>query len=163
MNSLVPVAFAAMAAAALLLPTTADRWRAAFGLPAFLLGVASIPHLPEFQGPSLTVWISAGLLALGPALLALATWQARARFGRGAVAPWVVLIAVGVGCAAATPIIARGGTIPALLTAGALGLGFLLAWLVAETLGAGRAVRWLDARLPSIHRRHTWGTLCSTR
>jgi hypothetical protein len=31
--------------------------------------------------------------------------------------------------------------------------------LVAETLGAGRAVRWLDARLPSIHRRHTWGTL----
>jgi hypothetical protein len=67
MNSLVPVAFAAMAAAALLLPTAADRWRAAFGLPAFLLGVASIPHLPDFQGPSLTVWISAGLLALGPA------------------------------------------------------------------------------------------------
>lgn len=64
MTYIVPVAFATMVVSALLLPTRADRFRGALGIPAFVLGVASIPFLPAFRGPSLTVWISGGLLVL---------------------------------------------------------------------------------------------------
>ncbi|HEX5004136.1 MAG TPA: hypothetical protein VFV65_02415 [Gemmatimonadales bacterium] len=147
MTDLFPIAFAALEAAAMLLPTGADRFRGALGLPALALGVASLPFLPNFRGPSLTVWISAALLLLGPAMLLLATWNARARLGWRNPAVPVVAVAVGLSVTAAWPTLTQGGVLPALLTAGALGLGTLLDWMIGAALGAGRAVRRLDARL----------------
>jgi hypothetical protein len=152
-----PFAFAAMVIAALFLPAPADRFRGALGLPAFLLGVASLPSLPAFRGPSLTVWISAALLLLGPALLLLAAWHARLTLRSPAA--WIAGAAALVAVAAAWPTLRLGGVLPALLTAGALGMGGLLLWMLAGLVGVGRAVRWLDARLPALHGRYTWGTL----
>ena len=159
MSYLVPAAIAAMVVAALLLPTAADRLRASLGLPAFVLGVASVPHLPEFHGPSLAVWISGGLLLLGPALLLLAAWKARIRITPPGVVGAIALLASAAGVAAAWPTLDKGGAFPALLSAGALGLDALLLWLVGTALGIGRAVRWLDAKLPTLHYRHSWGVL----
>jgi hypothetical protein len=157
-TNIVPVACATMLLAALLLPTPADRFRAALGLPAFLLGSASLPSLPDFRGPSLTVWISGALLLLGPALLALAAWRARPRLGLSRPAPWLVVAGVAAGLAAAWPTLDQGGALPAALTAGALAFGGLLVWMVAERLGLGRAVRWLDDRIPALRGRYSWGT-----
>ncbi len=159
MTYIVPVAFATMVVSALLLPTRADRFRGALGIPAFVLGVASIPFLPAFRGPSLTVWISGGLLVLGPGLLALAAWRARSRLSLGALAPWAILVAVAAGLAAAWPTLDRGGALPAVLTAGALAFGSLLDWMVAEKVGLGRAIRWLDERMPALRGRYSWGTM----
>jgi len=157
-TNIVPVACATMLLAALLLPTPADRFRGALGLPAFLLGIASLPFLPDFRGPSLTVWISGAFLVLGPALLALAAWRARSRLTTQHPALWLVLSGVAAGLAAAWPTLDRGGALPAALTAGALGFGCLLAWMVAERLGLGRGVRWLDDRIPAWRGRYSWGT-----
>lgn len=159
MTNIVPVACATMLLAALLLPTPVDRFRAALGLPAFLLGIASLPSLPDFRGPSLTVWISAALLLLGPALLVLAAWRARPRLALAQPAPWLALAGAAAGFAAAWPILDRGGALPAALTAGALAFGSLLDWMVAERLGLGRAVRRLDDRIPALKGRYSWGTL----
>ncbi|MEZ4413685.1 MAG: hypothetical protein R2910_11925 [Gemmatimonadales bacterium] len=158
MTNIVPVAYATMMLAALLLPTPVDRFRGAFGLPAFLLGVASLPYLPDFRGPSLTVWISGALLLLGPALLALAAWRARSRLTLRHPAPWLALAGVTAGLAAAWPTLDRGGPLPAALTAGVLGFGSLLVWMVGEVLGVGRALRWLDHHLPALRGRQSWGT-----
>jgi hypothetical protein len=154
---ILPAAFAAMVIAALFLPTSADRFRGALGLPAFLLGVASLPSLPAFRGPSLTVWISAALLLLGPALLLLAAWHARLTLRHPA--SWIAGAAALVAVAAAWPTLRLGGVFPALLTAGALGMGGLLVWMLATLVGVGRAVRWLDTRLPALRGRYTWGTV----
>lgn len=159
MIDLIPVACVAMVVSALLLPTPADRFRGALGIPAFLLGAASIPSLPAFNGPSLTTWISGGLLLLGPGLLLLAAIRARPRLRVGDAAPWISALGVGAGCAAAWPTLDRGGVLPAVLTAGALGFGGTLGWLVGEWIRLGRAVRWLDQRLPALRGRYSWGTL----
>jgi len=156
---LMPAAFAAMVAAALLLPTTADRLRASVGLPAFLLGLASVPYLPAFRGPVLGVWISGALLLLGPALLVLATWRARTRIGSRRAVGAVAVLASAAGVAAAWPTLDKGGVFAAAVAAGALGLDVLLFWLVGTALGIGRAVRWLDAKLPTLPSRHGWGVL----
>lgn len=141
------VASAAIWVATLLLPTTADRLRGALGLPAFLLGVASVPYLPGFQGPSLTVWISAGLLLLGPALLLRATWRSRALLHPGlALVSGLAAVAA---LLAAWPIIRQGGALPAFATAGAIGLGACTLWLLGALSGLGRMVRRLDARRPA--------------
>lgn len=158
MTNIVPVACATMLLAALLLPTPVDRFRGGLGLPAFLLGIASLPFLPDFRGPSLTVWISGALLVLGPALLGLAAWRARSRLTPRHPALWLVLAGVAAGLAAAWPTLDRGGALPAALTAGALGFGCLLAWMVAELVGLGRGVRWLDDRLPAMRGRYSWGS-----
>ncbi len=115
MTPIVPVAYATMVLAALLLPTPVDRFRGALGIPPFLLGAASIPLLPDFHGPSLTVWISGALLLLGPGLLALAAWRGRTRLHVGDVAPWACLLAVAAGLAAAWPTLDKGGVLPAVL------------------------------------------------
>ena len=135
MTNIVSVACATMLLAALLLPTPGDRFRAALGLPAFLLGVASLPYLPAFRGPSLTVWISGALLLLAPALLVLAAWRARPRLTLSRPAPWLVPAGAAAALAAAWPTFERGGALPAALTAGALAFGGLLGWMVAERLG----------------------------
>lgn len=145
--SLLPAAFAALVAAALLLPAGADRCRGALGLPAWMLGVASLPYLPDFRGPSLTVWISAALLLLGPALLVLATWRARARLRWHHPAILVVIAAMATALVAAWPTLEKGGVLPAVLTAGAIGLGAWLDWLIGAAIGLGRFVRRTDARL----------------
>ncbi len=152
-----PVASAAMWVATLLLPTTTDRLRGALGFPAFLLGIASVPYLPGFRGPSLTVWISAALLLLGPGMLLLAVWGAR-RLLHPLVAA-VSLLAGTAAVVAAWPTLRQGGVLPAVLTAGAIGLGAWLAWLVGSMVGLGRLVRRLGARLPAPRGRHPWAVL----
>ncbi len=159
MTSIVPIAYAAMVAAALLLPGRADRLRGALGIPAFLLGAASLPFLPDFHGPSLTVWVSGALLLLGPALLGIAAWRARTRLSVGGVALWSGGVAVVAGLAAAWPTLDRGGALPAVLSAGALAFDALLYWMVAEGLGLGRGVRWLDRRIPALRGKYSWGAL----
>ena len=103
MTYLLPGAFAAMLVAALVLPTTADRLRGALGLPAYVLGAASLPFLPGFRGPSLTVWISAALLLLGPAMLLVAAGRAAEPLRRHRGRLLLVLLGVGAGVAAAWP------------------------------------------------------------
>jgi hypothetical protein len=156
---LVPASYAALLVASLFLPTAPDRLRGALGLPAFALGAASLPYLPEFRGPSLTVWISAALLLLGPAMLLLAAWQARTRLHPRAALLVPVSLAVGVAVTAAWPTLTQGGVLPALVTAGALGMGAWFVWLLGSASGVGRAVRWLDARMPTLRSRHSWGVL----
>jgi len=154
-----PAAFAAMVAAALLLPTPADRLRASIGLPAFLLGLASVPYLPAFRGPALGVWISGALLLLGPALLLLATWRARTRLRSRVPVGAAAVLAATAGVAAGWPTLDKGGAFSATVAAGAVGFDAMLLWMVGTTLGIGRAVRWLDARLPALPSRHGWGVL----
>jgi hypothetical protein len=146
-TDLVPIAFAALAASAMLQPTPADRLRAAIGLPAFLVGAASLPRLPDFRGPSLAVWISAALLLLGPAVLAGSIWRARSRLTRRAFGAWTAVPAVALALPAAWPTLARGGVLPTLVTTAALAMAALLAWLLADAVHLGPAVRWIDARL----------------
>lgn len=146
-----PVVAAALWAATLLLPTTADRLRGALGLPAFLLGAASVPHLPAFQGPSPSVWISAALLLLGPAMLLLASWRARELLH-----PVIALgsvVAAAAALAAAWPVLRQGGVLPAIATAGAIGLGAWSAWLAGALSGLGRVIRRRDAGLAATGRR----------
>lgn len=159
MTGLVPLAFATMVVAALLLPTPADRYRGALGLPAFLLGAASLPFLPDFHGPSLTAWISGGLLVIGPALLALEAVRARAHSRARHPSLWATIFAVLLGLASAWPTLEQGGAFAALVTGAALACAGLLFWMVAERLGMGGAMRWLDGRLPALRGRHSWGTL----
>ena len=149
MNLILPLAFAAMAFAALLLPTAADRLRGGLGLPAFALGAASIPFLADIRGPELTLWVSAALLLLGPALLLLATWRARLNWRKPAVP--LVFASTAAALFAAWPILRVGGVVPAVLTTGALAFSGLFLWMLGERIGVGRAVRWLDARLPATH------------
>jgi hypothetical protein len=136
-----------MALAAALLPAAGDRLRAALGLPAFALGAASAPFFPPHGHPGPSLWITGALLLLGPALLAGATWRARARV------PGVVGVLSMTGVAllgamiAAWPTLRDGGILPTLVTAGALALGGWLVWLVGERAGLGRASRWLDGRI----------------
>lgn len=159
MTYLVPAAYAALLVASLLLPTASDRLRGALGLPAFALGAASLPYLPEFRGPSLTVWISAALLLLGPAMLLVAAWQARTRLHPRAALLVIVPLAAGVAVTAAWPTLVLGGILPALVTAGALGMGAWFAWLLGSASGIGRVVRSLDARMPTLPSQHSWGVL----
>ena len=158
MTYLVPAAFAAMLAAALALPTTADRLRGALGLPAFVLGVASLPFLPGFRGPSVTVWISAALLLLGPAMLLVAAWRAAEPLRRQWGRLLLVLLGAGAGFAAAWPTLDAGGVFPGLVTTAAVASACLLVWMVSSALGLGRGVRWLDARIPSRAGGYSWGT-----
>ena len=131
MTYLLPAAFAAMLVAALLLPTTADRLRGALGLPAFVLGAASLPFLPGFRGPSVTVWISAALLLLGPAMLLVAAWRARrAAPPRTRRSSSLVLLGAGAGLAAAWPTLDSGGVFPGLVTTAAVASACLLVWMV---------------------------------
>lgn len=152
MTYLVPAAYATMVVAALLLPSAPDRARGALGLPVFLLGMSSLPYVPGFRGPSLTVWISGALLLLGPVLLASAVWRARSRLDRRHPAAWVLLAGVAAGVAAAWPTLHQGGAFAASVAAAALAVDCWLLWLVGEALRVGRGVRWLDRRLP----RGTW-------
>ena len=158
MTYLLPAAFAAMLVAALLLPSTADRLRGALGLPAFALGAASLPFLPGFRGPSVTVWISAALLLLGPAMLLVAAWRGGLSLRRHPAILLMVLVGAGAGLAAAWPTLDSGGVFPGLVTAAALASACLLAWMVSSALGIGRGVRWLDARIPSRPGGYSWGT-----
>ena len=159
MTYLVSAAYAALLVASLLLPTASDRLRGALGLPAFVLGAASLPYLPEFRGPSLTVWISAALLLLGPAMLLVAAWQARSRLRPRVSLLVVVSLAAAAAGVAAWPTLILGGVLPALVTAGALGMGGWFVWLLGSASGIGRVVRWLDARMPTLPYRHSWGVL----
>ena len=158
MTYLVPCALAAMLVAALALPTTADRLRGALGLPPYVLGAASLPFLPGFRGPSLTVWISAALLLLGPAMLLVAAGRAAEPLRRHRGRLLLVLLGVGAGVAAAWPTLDAGGVFPGLVTTAAVASACLLAWMVASALGLGRGVRWLDARIPSRATGYSWGT-----
>lgn len=158
MTYLPPAAFAAMLVAALLLPTTPDRLRGALGLPAFVLGVASLPYLPGFRGPSVTVWISAALLLLGPLMLLVAAWRAREPLRQRRWILLVALLAAGAGLAAAWPTLSAGGVFQGLVTTAAAASASLLIWMVASALGLGRGVRWLDARIPSRPGGYSWGT-----
>ncbi len=158
MTYLLPGALAAMLVAALALPTTADRLRGALGLPPYVLGAASLPFLPGFRGPSLTVWISAALLLLGPAMLLVAAGRAAEPLRRHRGRLLLVLLGVGAGVAAAWPTLDAGGVFPGLVTTAAVASACLLAWMVASALGLGRGVRWLDARIPSRATGYSWGT-----
>jgi hypothetical protein len=145
---LLPAAFAAMTLAALRLPEVAARWRGALGLPAFALGAASLPYLADIRGPELTVWISAALLLLGPAVLLLEAVRQRARLRDSHLGTSLLLLSVAAALVAAWPALRLGGVVPALLVAGALALACQFAWLAAEALGLGRALRWLGGRTP---------------
>ncbi|HRZ10738.1 MAG TPA: hypothetical protein P5319_12715 [Gemmatimonadales bacterium] len=158
MTYLMPAAFAAMLVAALALPTTADRLRGALGLPAYALGAASLPYLPGFRGPSVTVWISAALLLLGPVMLLVAAWRAGEPLRRHWGPLLVVLLGVAAGCTAAWPTLDSGGVFPGLVTTAAVASACLLIWMVSSALSLGRGVRWLDARIPSRPGGYSWGT-----
>lgn len=150
-----PAAFAALALAALLLPGGSNQLRGGLGLPAFALGAASIPFLADLRGPDLALWVSAGLLLLGPSLLLLAAGRARLTPRNPVLL--VVVAAAAAAVAVAWPSLRLGGIVPALLTTGALALGGLFLWMLGAALGAGRAVRWLDARLPLSRGESPWG------
>lgn len=154
-----PVGFAAVLIAALLLPSRADRLRGALGLPAFALGAASLPFLADIREPDPALWISGALLLLGPSALLIATWRARARLRAWPLTVSAVAVAVALGVAAAWPLLTLGGVLPAVLSAGALGLGAAFVYLAAATAGLGRLARWLHARAPDSWRAHHWGTL----
>lgn len=156
MTVLLPSAFAAMLVAAWLLPSSPDRLRGALGLPAYVLGAASLPFLPGFPGPSVTVWISAALLLLGPAMLLAAAWRGGGALRQRRAALTAVLLAGCTGLAAAWPTLRFGGVLPGLVTTAALASASLLAWMLASTLGLGRGLRWLDARLPTRRGGHSW-------
>lgn len=159
MTYILPVAFAAMVLVALLLPSSADRVWGALGLPAFALGAASVPFLPQFRSPNPTLWISAALLLLAPAMLVLAAWRARARLSPRGPVLLLVLASVGAALVAVWPTLRLGGVLPAVLTTGALALGCLFVWMVASQAGLGRGLRWLDTRLPAPRGASSWGTL----
>lgn len=155
-----PPAFAAMALAALLLPSAPTRLRGGLGLPAYALGAASMPFLADVRGPDVALWVSAALLLLGPALLLLAAWRARLHHQLP-----LLVVAIGAaiaGLAAAWPTLRLGGIIPAALTAGAIALGGLFLWMLGSALGVGRAVRRLDARLSLSRGDWPWGALIVT-
>ncbi len=156
---IVPIAYATMVVAALLLPTPARP------VPRR----ARPPRLPARDGqhpvPSRFSWPLADRLDQRGAAGAR-TRPARA----GGVArpqpiepsgagPLARSRRRGGGLAVAWPTLDKGGALPAVLTAGALAFGCLLDWMLAELLGIGRAIRWLDDRIPALRGRYSWGTL----
>jgi len=159
LTPLFPIAFAALTGAALLLPTPADRLRGALGLPAFALGAASVPYLPGFLGPSLTIWITAALLLLGPGLLLAAVWQAHRRGKLTGLMVTATVVGVAAGLAAGWPTVSGGGAGQALITASAVaGIGWSC-WLLGAAIGVARPVRRLDALLPGAPGRAGWGVV----
>ncbi len=158
MTALLPVAFAALVLAAMLLPSRADRFRGALGLPACALGAASAPLLGDLRGPDPALWISTGMLLLGPAALLLAAWRARPRLHTGLITAPAAALAAVLALLAAWPLLRLGGALPALLSAGAIAFGAAFLYLGASALGAGRPVRWVAERLPWSRGGAPWGT-----
>jgi len=140
-------AYSFLAIAALLLPAPRIRLLAALGLPAFALGAASVGRLPPGTGPGPTLWICAGLLLLGPATLAAASWRVRQRIPAGGGTPAIVGVAILTAVLAAWATLRAAGIIPALLTTGALALGALTLWVVGQFTRLGTGIRALDARM----------------
>lgn len=145
------LAFLLLTAAALVLPRPDRRLRAALGLPACLLGAASLRLAAGDPAPRTFLAISAALLLIGvvPVALQAAISLRETNVGRRQAALSLAL-AIAVLALIARPVWAGGPLRTVLVAAGLILLGAVLR-VASGLVRAGDAVRWLDARLTPAH------------
>jgi hypothetical protein len=135
----------------LVLPRPDRRLRAALGLPACLLGAASLRLAGGDAAPHIFLAISAALLLIGVVPVALQAVRSLRETDTGRRQAVISLILTAAGLALiAKPVWAGGPVRTVLVAAGLILLGAVLR-VAAGLVRAGDAVRWLDARLTPAH------------
>jgi hypothetical protein len=145
------LAFLLLAAATLVLPRPDRRLRAALGLPACLLGAASLRLAGGDPAPRVFLAISAALLLIGVVPVAIQALRSL-REVHARRLPAVISVALAAAGLALIvgPVWAGGPLRTGLVAAGLILLGAVLR-AAAGLVRAGDAVRWLDARLTPAH------------
>ncbi len=145
------LAFLLLTAAALMLPRPDRRLRAALGLPAALIGAASLRLAGGYPAPRVFLAISAALLLIGVVPVAIqAVRSLREVHARRLPAAISVALAAASLALIVRPAWAGGPVRTLLVAAGLILLGAVLR-VAAGLVRAGDAVRWLDARLTPSH------------
>ena len=145
------LAFLLLTAAALVLPHADRRLRAALGLPAALLGAASLRLAGGDPAPRIFLAISAALLLIGVVPVTIEAVRSLREIQAPRL-PAVISVAL---ATAGLSLIVRpawaGGLVRTVLVAAGLILLGAVLRVAAGLVRAGDAVRWLDARLTPSH------------
>jgi hypothetical protein len=145
------LAFLLLTAAALMLPRPDRRLRAALGLPAALLGAASLRLAGGYPAPRVFLAVSGALLLLGVVPVAIqAVRSLREDHSQRLLAAISLALAAAGLALIVRPVWAGGPVRTVLVAAGLILLGAVLR-VAAGLVRAGDAVRWLDARLTPSH------------
>lgn len=145
------LAFLLLTAAALMLPRPDRRLRAALGLPAALIGAASLRLAGGYPAPRVFLAISAALLLIGIVPVAIQAVRSLREVHARRLPAAISLALAAAGLALILrPVWAGGPVRTVLVAAGLILLGAVLR-VAAGLVRAGDAVRWLDTRLTPSH------------